>query len=109
MPRFLGNDAREQQKYEKRMQTSVDSTVNDLRHEIKFEDRVKNKSNFSIMQNIYILNKNVYFFYSWKSIFLRILRIQLRRHFFAEADIKKTDMSRQKHRHLPTTERNFER
>ena len=33
---FLETDIREQKKYEKRIQTSVDNTVNDLRYEIKF-------------------------------------------------------------------------
>ena len=35
---FLELNIREQKKYEKRMQTSVDNTVNDLRYEIKFEN-----------------------------------------------------------------------
>ena len=34
---FLKTDIREQKKYEKRIQTSVDNTVNDLRYEIKLE------------------------------------------------------------------------
>ena len=40
MFRFLENDIREQQKHEKRTQTSVDNTVTDLRYEIKVENRV---------------------------------------------------------------------
>ena len=35
---FLETDIREQRKYEKRIQTSVDNKVNDLRYEIKFEN-----------------------------------------------------------------------
>ena len=35
---FLETDLREQKKYEKRIQTSVDNTVKDLRYEIKFEN-----------------------------------------------------------------------
>ena len=58
---FLETNIREQQKYEKRTQKYVDNTVNGLRHEIKFEIRVKNM----------------------------IIIIQLPRHFFAEADTKK--------------------
>ena len=42
-------------KYEKRIQTFVDNTVNDLRYEIKFENRVKGKINFFIKQNIFFL------------------------------------------------------
>ena len=45
---FVEADIREQKKYEKRTQTSVDKTVNDLRYEIKFENRVKDKNNFFI-------------------------------------------------------------
>ena len=35
-----------------RTQTSVDNTVNDLCYEIKFDNCVKDKSNFFIQQNI---------------------------------------------------------
>ena len=35
---FLKTDIREKKKYEKRIQTSVDNTVNDVRYEIKFEN-----------------------------------------------------------------------
>ena len=48
MFRFLETNIRERKnKYEK-MQTSVDNTVNDLRLEIKFQNRLKDKSNFFI-------------------------------------------------------------
>ena len=39
-------DIKEQQKYEKRIQTSLDNTVHDQHHEIKFENHVKNKKTF---------------------------------------------------------------
>ena len=55
MFRFLETDVREQKKYEKRMQASVDNEVNDLRYEIKFGNRVKDKNNFFIQQNIAFL------------------------------------------------------
>ena len=42
--------------------------VDDLCHENMFENLVKNKNNFFIMQTISFLNENVYIFYSWKSI-----------------------------------------
>ena len=45
---FLETDIREQKKYEKRVERSVDNTVNDLHYQIKFENRVKNKNNFFI-------------------------------------------------------------
>ena len=53
---FLENDIREQKKYEMRAQTSVDNTVNDLRYEIKFENCLKDKSNFFIKRNIVFLS-----------------------------------------------------
>ena len=52
---FLETHMREQQKYEKRIQTTVDNTVNDLHRKIKFEDRVKKKNNIFIKQNILFL------------------------------------------------------
>ena len=91
MPHFLETDIKEQQKYEKRIQTSVDNTVNGQLHEIKFENRVKNKKKFFIKHDISLfLKQKDKFCYSWKSTVLRFLRIQLRRRvFFAEADTKK--------------------
>ena len=54
---FLETDIREQKKYEMRTQTSVDNIVNDLRHEIKFENCVRdNKNSFFIKQNIAFLS-----------------------------------------------------
>ena len=38
---FLEIDTKEQKKYEKKIQTSVDNTVNDLRYEIMF-DNIRN-------------------------------------------------------------------
>ena len=49
---FLETDIREQKKYEKRIQTSVDNTVNDLRYEITFENRVKDKNNFLLSEKM---------------------------------------------------------
>ena len=57
---FLETDIREQKTYEKRIQTSVDNTVNDLPCEIKFENCVKDKNNF-IKGNIA--------FHSWTKIY----------------------------------------
>ena len=68
MFRFLETDIREQKKYEKRIQTSVDNTVNDLRYEIKFENRVKDKNNFLLSEKLLSFsNKNI--FYSCRRIF----------------------------------------
>ena len=55
MFRFLETDTREQKKYEKTIQTSLDNTVNDLRYENKFENLVKDKNNFFINRNIAFL------------------------------------------------------
>ena len=68
MFRFLETDIREQKKYEKRIQASVDNTVNDLRYEITFENRVKDKNNFLLSEKMLsFLNKNI--FYSCRRIF----------------------------------------
>ena len=48
---FLETDIRVQKLFEKRIQTSADSTVNYLRYEIKFEIRVKDK--ITSFQNIF--------------------------------------------------------
>ena len=59
---LLETDVREQKKYEKRIQTSVDNTVNDLRYEIKFENCLKVKNNFFIKQNIvFLFSTKIYF------------------------------------------------
>ena len=59
---FLESDIREQQKYEKRIQTSVDNTANDLLHEIKFENRVENKNNFLLSKLFLSLLQHFLFF-----------------------------------------------
>ena len=51
---FWETDIREK-KYERRIQTFVDNTVNVLRYEIKFENCVKDKNNFSSNWNIAFL------------------------------------------------------
>ena len=97
MSRFLETDIGKQEKYEKKIHISVDYTVYDLCHEIKFENRVENKDNFI-------------FFYSLKSIFFGFPENSIALEFFAEADTrKKVDMSWQKSRHLSSAEANFER
>ena len=53
---FLETDMREQKKYEKRIQTSVEKAVNDLRYEIKFENRLKDKNSFFIKRDIAFLS-----------------------------------------------------
>ena len=58
---FLETDVREQKKYEKRIQTSMDNTVNDLRYEIKFENFVKDKNNIAFLSWTEILFLQIYF------------------------------------------------
>ena len=60
---FLETDKREQNKYEKRLQTFVDNTVNDLNHdEIKFENCVKNKNSSFVRQSVaFRFLKKMYF------------------------------------------------
>ena len=57
MPRFLETDIKEQKNIymKKRIRTSKDNAVSDLGHEIKFENRVKNKNTFFIKLNISFL------------------------------------------------------
>ena len=83
---FLETDIKEQKKYEKRMQTSVDNTVNDLLYEIMFENirDVRNIA-FFFQTKIYFILGDI-FFEVPKNLILGI--------FFAEADTKK-------HRYAP--------
>ena len=80
MSRFLETDIREQQMYEKRIQTSVSNTVNNLRHEIKLQNHVK--------------NKNIYCFIIEK-VFFKIPKNSFTSAFFAKEYTKNTDMPRQ--------------
>ena len=54
-------DVREQKKYEKRIQTSVENTVNYLRYEINLKIVLKTKNNF-------LLNKTLLFCFKQKYI-----------------------------------------
>ena len=79
------------------------NTVNDLRYEIKFENRVKDKINFFIKRNIF-LNKNtleMYFFKIRKNLIVSAFHLP-------RQILKNIDIPRQKPRHLPTAEANFE-
>ena len=93
---FLETDIREQKKYKMRTQTSLDNTENDLRYEIKFEHRVKNKNNLFIKRNIAFL--------SWKKkkIFLETYFFQIPENlitsafFMSRQILKNIDMPRQR-------------
>ena len=58
---FLETDTREQKQYEKRIQTSADNTVINLRYENKFDNRVKYKSNWYFYKNN--IKKTLFFFF----------------------------------------------
>ena len=66
---FLETDINEQKMYEKRIQTFVDNTVNDLRYEIFFKNRVKDKNNLFIKRNIAFLSRTKVYL-KYKSIAL---------------------------------------
>ena len=65
----------------------MDKTINNLRYEVKFENRVKDKNKFLIKRNIAFLIFSKKLFYSWGI-------------FFADGDTKNIDMPRQKPRML---------
>ena len=80
---FLETDLTEQQKYEMRIQKSVDNTVNDLCHEIKFENLVKNKNNFFTKQNIFLLFfKKIHIIFIFGKVFLKIPKNSIASAFF---------------------------
>ena len=60
---FLETNIREEKTNGKRIQTSVDNTVNDLGYENKFENRVKDKNNF-------LLSETVLFFFFFKKNYI---------------------------------------
>ena len=69
---FLETDIREQKQYQKRIQTSEDNTVHDLRYGMKFQNRVKDKNNFFIKRNIsFFFKTKIYFILG--DVFLRFL------------------------------------
>ena len=86
---FIETDIREQQKHDKRMNTSVDIKVNDLCHEIKFENRVKDKYNFFNMQNICFLFKQKYVFLFSEKYFFKIPKNSIALAFFLWRQILK--------------------
>ena len=53
---FLETDRGKQNNYEMRTKTSVDNPVNNLCHEIKFENCVRDKNNFFIKRSIDFLS-----------------------------------------------------
>ena len=88
----------------------MDNTVKALRYEIKFENRVRDKNKFFIKRKIFLFKTKIYFFYSLRSIFVKISKNLIASAFFLPRQIlQNIDMPRQKPRHLGTAEANFER
>ena len=74
----------------------MDNTVNDLLYENKFENRVKDKSNFFIKRNIvflFFLKKSILFLETYLFNVPENLTVSA---FFAEAILKTIDMPRKK-------------
>ena len=89
MFRFLETDIREQKKYEKRIQTSVDNTVNDLRYEINFKIVLKTKIAFLLTKTLLFIFKQYYILFM-ETHFCKIPRNLISSAiFFGEADTKK--------------------
>ena len=82
---FLETDIKEQKKYEKKMQTSVDN-INDLRYEIMFEN-VRDVRNVA-----FFFETKIYFILG--DIFFKVPKNLILGIFFAEVDTKK-------HRYAP--------
>ena len=90
---FLEIDIREQKKYEKRMQTSVDDTMSNLHCEIKFENHVKDKNTTFLLSetfNKYIFFLETFFFFLWQ-ILKNIEMPQLELNVSNAAPVKRTD------------------
>ena len=86
--------------YEKRIQKSVDNTVNDLCYEIKVENRVKDKITPFIKQNIaFLFETKIYVILEGICFedFFKIFRTLIASDFFLPRQIlKNIDMPRQK-------------
>ena len=81
---FLEISTREEKKNGKRIQTSVDNTVNDLGYENKFENRVKDKNHFLLNETLLLFSFffkyiyiyiYIYIYFIFGDVFLRFLRI----------------------------------
>ena len=66
MFRFLETDIKDQQKYEKIIQTSLDNVVNDLSYEIKFQNCAKNKNKIFLRERFSFFFFKKKFFCFWK-------------------------------------------
>ena len=71
---FLETDIREQKSMKREYRHLWINTVNDLRYEIKFENRVKDKNNFFISGTFIFFFKQKYILFL-KAYFLKIPKI----------------------------------
>ena len=81
------------------------NTVNDLRYEIKFENRMKNKNHFFIKWNISFFKKKKQKYILFLKLFFKISKNLIASAFFLPRQILKIiDIPWQKPWHLPTAE-----
>ena len=86
------------------------NTLNDLRQEIKFENRVNDKNNFLLSETFLFFLAKIFILNSWKCFFfLKTPKNLIASEIFLPRQILKIiDIPWQKPRHLPITEANFE-
>ena len=77
MFRLLETDIKEQKKSQKRIQTSVDNTINDLCYEIKFENRMID-SNFLLSETLLCFFKQKFLRKLYQHFFLLPRQILIR-------------------------------
>ena len=85
---FLETNIREETRYKKRIQRSVDNTVHDLHYEIKFENCVKDKINFLLSRIFLFFFKQNYFLF-FEMYFFKIPRNLVASVFFVWRQILK--------------------
>ena len=105
---FLETDVREQQKYEKRIQTIVDNTVNDLVVKWSLKIVWKTKITFLLRERIlYFFDKKYFLFL--ETYFFKIPKNLIASAFFLVRQIlENIDMPQQKSWYLLTAKANFE-
>ena len=105
---FLETGIREQRNMKIEYRQLWINTVNDLRYEIKFENRVKDKS-FLLSKTFFFFFKQKYIFHSWMEYFCKIPKNLIASAFFLLKQVlKNIDIPWQKLWHLSTVEANFE-
>ena len=74
---FTETNIREQEMYEMRTQTSVDNTVNDLRHKMKFENCVKTKITFLLSETLlfFLMPRQKPEMLDWQNLLIESLKM----------------------------------